>query len=88
MYETVSYSTTTYTGTTHEDTTQVDVYAGFGIMCDNVDIYCVSQDYYCDGSVVMLDAICPSEQTPEPEFLKTEDGDYFAFEDGLDWELE
>jgi len=41
-------------------TIMLKIHAGFGIMCDNEDIYCDSLDYYCDGSVVMLGISYPT----------------------------
>jgi len=43
---------TTYTDISYDSTTQTEVLAGYVIMCDNTDIYCNSEEYYCDGSVV------------------------------------
>ncbi len=46
---------TTHTDISYTSTTQTGTNAGFGIRCDNEDIYCDSEDYYCDGSVVQKD---------------------------------
>lgn len=40
-YNTISYSTNT----------PVNIFPGFGLMCDNQDIYCDTEEYMCDGSV-------------------------------------
>ena len=52
-YDGVSFASVTYVDVLYATTTLYDIHAGFGIMCDNNDIYCDSLDYYCDGSVVM-----------------------------------
>ena len=50
-YNKISYTSLVVTDISYTTTTLYETYAGFGIMCDNVDIYCDSEDYYCDGSV-------------------------------------
>ena len=81
-----NYAITIYTSTTPHDT-----YAGFGIMCDNTDIYCDTLEYYCDGSVAMWDMdYSPTGTTTseEGDFLLLEDGDSLLLEDGDDFLLE
>lgn len=60
---------TTYTDITYDtesyDKIGVDIPGhGYGIMCDNVDIYCDSEDYHCAGSVVFRNTLAF-----EPEIL-------------------
>ena len=60
---------TTYTGISYDTETYAEIGTdipghGYGIMCDNEDIYCDSEDYYCDGSTVFRNTLAF-----EPEIL-------------------
>ena len=59
---------TTYTDISYASTTHTEALAGFGIMCDNTTIYCNSEAYYCDGSVVQLAVL---ENQPEIKWNNT-----------------
>ncbi len=59
---------TTYNDISFTSTTQTEALAGYGIMCDNTDIYCNSEEYYCDGSVVQRDVL---QNQPEIKWNNT-----------------
>lgn len=46
--EIMAFTKETYTAPTYTKTEP-----GLGIMCDNVDIYCDSEKYFCDGAIIM-----------------------------------
>jgi len=46
---------TSYTDISYATTTYYDTASGYGIMCDNTDIYCDNVEYNCDGSRVKTD---------------------------------
>ena len=46
---------TTYNIISNASTTQKATKAGYGILCNNTTMFCNSEDYHCDGSVVFRD---------------------------------